>query len=459
MKFKFSNIFVIAIAVIIMSFTVKAETFTANITSAQEVPSNGSTATAYGRVFVNESAGTLTYTVVFSGLTSNQVASHIHAPGVVGVNGPVIINLGAVGGTSGTITGTANITPAQINLMRSHQTYINIHTTNFPGGEIRGQLATKRVLDYDADGRTDYSILRFPTVAPPGVAQITYWNRNSLDGGAGRAFQWGDANTDFPAPGDYDGDGKDDLALYRAGASAGQQSYFLVFRSSDNTALFLPWGIFGDSNVARDYDGDGITDAAIFRRGTSATQQTRWFILRSSDGVVVNTGFGLTGNGTSTFDSPIPGDYDGDGKFDIAVYRFGLSPTNSYIVQRSSDGVVTYQQWGNFNTDYIAPGDFDGDGKFDLVAVRTGATGTSPMTWLIRRSSDGLLKSQQFGISSDFPTQGDYDGDGVTDISVWRPAASGQDSVFYTISSLNSSFIINQWGLNGDFVVNRFDTR
>lgn len=459
MKIKFSNIIIIVLFVLTVFLTAKAETFTANITGAQEVPTNGSAGTGYGRVFVNETAGTLSFTVVFSGLSSAQTMAHIHAPGVIGVNGPVIINLGVVGGTSGTITGTANITPAQIALMRSHQTYINIHTTNFPGGEIRGQLATKRVIDYDGDGRTDYSILRFPNVAPPGLAQITYWNRNSLDGGAGRAFQWGNANTDFPSPGDYDGDGKDDLALYRAGASAGQQSFYLIFRSSDNTALFLPWGVFGDATVARDYDGDGITDAAIFRRGATATAQTRWFILRSSDGGVTDIGFGLTGNGTSTFDSPIPGDYDGDGKFDIAVYRFGLSPTNNYIVQRSSDSVVTYQQWGNFNSDYIAPGDFDGDGKFDLVAVRTGAAPTSPMTWYIRKSSDGQVKYQQFGITSDFPTQGDYDGDGVTDISVWRPAASGSNSVFYTISSLDSTFIINQWGLNGDFAVNRFDTR
>ncbi len=459
MKFKFSNILVIAIAVFIMAFTVKAETFTANITGAQEVPANSSTATAYGRVFVNESAGTLTYTVVFSGLTSNQVASHIHAPGVVGVNGPVIINLGAVGGTSGTITGSATITPAQIALMRSQQTYINIHTTNFPGGEIRGQLAVKRVVDYDGDGKTDYSILRFPNVAPPGVAQITYWNRNSSGFAANQTIPWGNANTDFPTPGDWDGDGKDDLAVYRAGATAGQQSFFIILRSSDNTAQFIPWGVFGDTNVARDFDGDGKTDAAIFRRGATATAQTQWYILRSSDNGVTNVGFGLTGNGTTSFDSAVPGDYDGDGKFDIAVYRFGLSPANNFIVLRSSDSVVTFQQWGNFNTDYIAPGDFDGDGKFDYVAARTGATATSPMVWWIRQSSNGQTRTIPFGITSDFPTQGDYDGDGKTDISVWRPAHIGSDSAFFTISSFDNSYIVNAWGINGDFVVNRFDSR
>ncbi len=459
MKNKLNNFLVAALFVFAISISANAETFTANITGAQEVPANASTATAYGRVFVNETAGTLSYTVVFSGLTSNQTASHIHAPGVVGVNGPIIINLGAVGGTSGTISGTAAITPTQLELMRSQQTYINIHTADFPGGEIRGQLAVKRVLDYDGDGKTDYSVLRFPNVAPPGVSQITYWNANSSGFAASQTIAWGNANTDFPAPGDYDGDGKDDLCVYRAGASAGQQSFFLILRSSDGTAHFVPWGVFGDQAVARDYDGDGITDPAIFRRGATAAAQTQWFILRSSDGGVTNVAFGLTGNGSTSFDSPIPGDYDGDGKFDIAVYRFGLSPANNYIVLRSSDNVVTFQQWGNFQTDWIAPGDFDGDGKFDLVAVRTGATASAPMTWWIRQSSDGQVRTQQFGISSDFPTQGDYDGDGKTDISVWRAAASGSQSTFFTIGSFTNTLIATNWGLTGDFAVNRFDAR
>ena len=162
-----------------VSFSAYAETFTANISSAQEVPVNASTATGFGRVFLNETAGTITFTVTFSGLSGDQTAAHIHGPAGIGANGAVIINLGLVGGTSGTLSGTVAITPTQITSMRAHQTYINIHSTTRPGGEIRGQLAAKRPLDYDADGKTDYSVLRFPNVAPPGVAQITYWNRNS----------------------------------------------------------------------------------------------------------------------------------------------------------------------------------------------------------------------------------------------------------------------------------------
>lgn len=459
MKVKFIGFGFIALFFLFGCVVIKAETFTAYITSAQEVPANASTATAYARVFLDEAAGTISFTVTFSGLSSNQTAAHIHAPGAIGANGAAVITLGTPGGTSNTISGSSPISPTLIAQMRSHLAYINIHSANFPNGEIRGQLAQKRPVDYDGDGKTDYSVLRFPSGSCPGVSQITYWNRNSQGLASNQTVPWGNACTDFPAPGDFDGDGKDDLSVYRAGASAGQQSFFLIFRSSDNTAMFVPWGIFGDQTVARDYDGDGRTDVAIFRRGVATTEQTFWWIKQSSDNSVQIIGFGTTGNGTLTFDSPIPGDYDGDGKFDLAVYRFGMTPANNYIIRRSSDSVVTFQQWGNFQTDYIPPGDYDGDGKFDLAAARTGATSTSPMIWYIKRSSDGAVRIQQFGISSDIPTQGDYDGDGVTDISVFRGAGNGSDSIFYAHSSFTNSLIANNWGLNGDFAVNSFDTR
>jgi hypothetical protein len=460
MRSTFGNSLMVAVLLLFVCVTVKAETFTVYINGAQEVPASGSTATGYGRIFLDESAGTISFTIVYSGLSSNQTLAHIHAPGVIGVNGPPVVTFISPGGTSGTISGSSPVTPTLIAQMRAHQAYINIHSVNFPGGEIRGQIASRRVLDYDGDGITDYSVLRFPNVAPPGVSQITYWNRNSQGLASNQTVQWGDANRDFPCPGDYDGDAKDDFCVYRAGAAAGQQSFFIITRSSDLGVRYIPFGLFGDQAVNRDYDGDGITDIAVFRRGPSANVTTRWFILQSSNQAVRLVDFGLTGNTTNQFDSPVPGDYDGDGKFDIAVYRFGLTPANNFIVLRSSDSVVTYRQFGNFNSDYIVPGDYDGDGKFDYAVARTGASGSSPLFWFILQSSNGQFRSLgQFGITSDVPTQGDYDGDGVTDIAVYRAGATGAaQSTFHALGSFNG-YILTPWGLGSDFAVNTFDAR
>ncbi|MBP6004136.1 MAG: CHRD domain-containing protein [Pyrinomonadaceae bacterium] len=464
MKRKFGSFVFAAIAVFLMSSGIKAETFYAYLSSAQEVPTNASTATGYARVVINESTGALTFTVVFSGLSSNQSASHIHAPAAIGANVGVAINFGAVGGTSGTITGSTTVTPTQLSQIRAHLGYVNVHSANFPGGEIRGQLGIKRPVDFDGDGRQDYSMLKFPNVAPPGVAQISYWNLNSTTG-AQPITPWGDANRDFPTPGDYDGDGKDDLAVYRAGATAGAPSEFWILRTSDNIPKKIEFGVFGDKAVNRDYDGDGMTDIAVFRPGATATDQTFWWIRRSSVGLEVTGNdlvipFGTTGNGTTTFDTPIPGDYDGDGKFDLAVYRFGLTPANNFIIRRSSDLAITYQAFGNFNTDYILPGDYDGDGKYDLAVARTGATSSSPLAWWILQSSTGTTRNQTFGISSDLPVQGDYDGDARADIAIHRKGATATaQSFFWVLRSLDNTAQVTPWGVGADFPVANFDAR
>ncbi|MBK7706693.1 MAG: CHRD domain-containing protein [Acidobacteria bacterium] len=451
------SIFVLAFALSLFSAIAKAETFTAYLNGAQEVPAAATTATGYARIVVDEGTGTMSFTVVFNGLAGTQNAAHIHAPAAIGATTGVAINFGVVGGTSGTISGTTSITPTQLSQLRAHLGYVNVHSTAFSGGEIRGQLGVQRPVDYDGDGRTDMSVLRFPNVAPPGVAPIDYWNLNST--GGVQVYPWGNANTDFPAPGDYDGDGKCDIGIWRSGGTPGAQSEYWIILSSNGAVRYFAWGLEGDQTVQRDYDGDGITDVATYRRGATAADQATWYIRLSSNGTARVEGFGLSGDGTNNFDTPIPGDYDGDGKFDLAVYRFALAPANNFIIKRSSDSVITFTPFGNFSTDYVLPGDYDGDGKYDLAVARTGATGASALTWWILQSSTGTTRTQVFGRTSDTPVQGDYDGDARTDLAIYRPGATGVASNFWVQRSFDNTPQVTQWGVGGDYPVNSFDIR
>lgn len=193
-----------------------------------------------------------------------------------------------------------------------------------------------------------------------------------------------------------------------------------------------------------------------------------WWIRRSSIGFTVPgqdlvIPFGTTGDIVtgSNGDTPVPGDYDGDGKFDVAVYRFGgLSPNNTFIVRRSSDASVQYQPFGNFNTDYVVPGDYDGDGKYDFAVARTGATSSTPLVWWILQSSNGGARVQTFGISSDLPAQGDYDGDARCDLAIYRRGpVAGAQSNFWVLNSLSNTASVTPWGIQADFAVATFDAR
>ena len=110
------------------------------LSGSQEVPATGSNATASVKVTLNQTTGEVTVTGSFTGLTANATAAHIHGPAAVGMNGPILVPLTVPASTSGNVTGTGTMTNVQMNDMTSGMTYVNIHSTNFPDGEIRAQI-------------------------------------------------------------------------------------------------------------------------------------------------------------------------------------------------------------------------------------------------------------------------------------------------------------------------------
>ena len=101
------------------------------------------------------------------------------------------------------------------------------------------------------------------------------------------AFSWGSAG-DIAAPGDFDGDGKTDVAVFRPSTG--------VWYIAGSSAGFSTrnWGTQGDIPITADYDGDGKADVAVFRPSTNT-----WFLMGSTAGIIQYQ-FGATG------DVPIP---------------------------------------------------------------------------------------------------------------------------------------------------------
>ncbi len=124
--------------------------FDATLLGTNEVPPTASPATGSAILTLHNDNITLDVDVIFNGLVAPDTASHIHccaSPGVAAsirlpfTGFPVGVTSGSFTGTFNLTTGLTGITPADfITGMETGQAYVNVHSTTFSGGEIRGQV-------------------------------------------------------------------------------------------------------------------------------------------------------------------------------------------------------------------------------------------------------------------------------------------------------------------------------
>jgi CHRD domain-containing protein/VCBS repeat protein len=364
--------------------------FAARLTGAQEVPTTGSTASGTGTVVLDPVAGTVTVNLSFQGLTTNEMAAHIHGNSLPGIESGIAIDLGVAGGTSGVhTTVVSSVTPAQIAALRAGLWYFNIHTGMFSGGEIRGQIQALTPLI----GLGYF----FPS---GGWATVRDGRHGALQHLNWLHLPWPAYNSGpsygelHPAQGDVDGDG---LVETVVGLASGGQGYIAIFDDAAHNYALLRW------------------------------IQVQWAAYNSTYGAVY----------------PAVGNLDNDPQAEIVA---GLGPGGGGWVEIFDDAAAGYAHqmfvqlaWPSYNAAYgethPAIGDVDGDGRGEIVlGLGTGGGGWAAVledaaaNFVHRDWLRTKWTSYNDANGATWPAAGDLDNDGRAEIVFGLGRGSGASS-------------------------------
>jgi len=200
--------------------------------------------------------------------------------------------------------------------------------------------------DFDGDGVTDVGVYKPGQGATPST-----WIINESSGGL-QTFTFGQAG-DQPVPGNYDGTGADELAVYRpstgqfliAGAGGTPANPTVVTIGTPN---LVP--VPGNYNNQFYFDNGQPQrmDVAVYNPSTGAFTIGRW---SGTSTITTRTDTGPASGHFQAGDIPAPGNYDGTGDYQAAVYR----PSTGQFIVNGTTGVVSLGQPGAVYTPVLAP--------------------------------------------------------------------------------------------------------
>ena len=244
-------------------------------------------------------------------------------------------------------------------------------------------------------------------------------NSHAVDFGPATAYPAG-TNPVGAITGDFNGDGKPDVAVLNAGSN----NVSILLNNGDGTfqpAKDFDLGNSMSSIFIGDFNGDGKLDLALFRSGNSAT----------ADNGEVRI---LLGNGDGTFQAPVVttltpaaanlnvGDFDGDKRADLVVKNDDPSTSSVSIEVLLGKGDGAFHTPNpiavpNMSGTASAVADLSGDGKLDI------AVATSDGVLLLLGQGNGtfqqgssLALAPGFTANTIWPV--DFNGDGTLDLVV-----------------------------------------
>jgi hypothetical protein len=292
--------------------------------------------------------------------------------------------------------------------------------------------------DFNGDGKVDLAVVNFATSSNNDAGTVTV-----LLGNGDGTFQAAASLTTGICPnsiavGDFNGDGKTDLAVVNGGDGtndyAGTVTVLLGNGDGTFTAAVSPaTGRRSDSVAVGDFNGDGIPDLAI----ANESDNTITVLLGNGNGT-----FTITPVSPSTGYSPssiVVGDFNGDGKADLATGYGGAIA----VLLGNGDGTfaVPVLLPTGYVTGPIAVGDFNGDGKADLAIGAMLLLGNGDGTFVVGIRPT-IAADSVYAIAV-----GDLNGDGNADLAF---ANFSNNTVSVLLTQLSQTVLATATGISPD---------
>jgi predicted outer membrane repeat protein len=410
----------------------------------------GDSATTAGNEIYNNSASVVLMRSVIQGGCGSVAGADCSSgdnPSTDPMLGPLTDN-GGFGETLSLISGSSAINAGDSTVCVGAPVYgIDQRHIGRPQGEYCDIGALERIpfgrrADFESDGVSDIGYFR-PSTGVWGILESS----DLFNYSDAKYYSWGQSG-DVLAAGDYDGDGRLDPTVRRPPAGGQSAAYRMLLSSTGynyGSAITVPagWPGLGDTPVPGDYNGDGISDPAIWRGNTGV-----WIIPLSPDFTFYRFfSWGASG------DTPVGADVDGDGQTDVGYWRpstgvWGFLQSSQFYNYSSP----LFVSWG-VSGDIPVMADYEGDGKSDPAVVIPPAGGQSRAYRIILSSlsyntSNSVTIPAGWPALNDTPVPADYDGDGNADAGIWR----GNTGVWIIpkSSTNNTSYIFAAWGTSGD---------
>ncbi|MFC9627627.1 FG-GAP-like repeat-containing protein [Streptomyces sp. NPDC056930] len=255
----------------------------------------------------------------------------------------------------------------------------------------------------------------------------------------------GDGRSDMAAWYDYT-DGRDAIHTFLAGADGAITKPFTSYDAADGV-----WDTKSMKYITGDFNGDGRGDMAVLK-GYSDTSVKLWVTLGRADGGF-DTPFtawsAAAGSFHISYMTPQAGDFNGDGRDDMAVwYNYTDGTTKLWTFTSTAKGTFNAPfsswsapagSWSRTRTKFIT-GDFNGDGRDDL-SVFYGQGDDTVKTYVFPAAPNGAFaapavwwQSASLDWNRTTPHSGDFNGDGRDDALVWYDYPDGSDKTSTILS-------------------------